>query len=381
MSHRNTQGRWLLGSAANNCPGVLLLVALAAPITAAAGSITYDAFAGSIGGSYDSPGTGNLVGNGAFGSGTNCSSSAAVNLSISTLSSNLSAPSGGVGPCSFFGGIVEHVGSTPQTAATGPVSGTFTSGHSNYGGAAMALAGSFANSSVALGVGAAGNLQGTFDGGTEASSVATAAIDDPNWKVSCPNCAPGETLFPSFTWSIVDVAVKTNLTGPNRGNFLLKLSSDLNNGGILVDWIVDYKNGGPGSEPNVTCPGEVAGCGFDIYPGGFSGAATFTFAPDSSAQAVTLGTGNSVNIDAQFALTSSVDSTGVIDPGAILTSVTWENAGGAPVSGVTLTTSTGVYADGGYTPFTTSTPEPASWLLCALGLGTAAFRRFRTVRL
>ena len=61
----------------------------------------------------------------------------------------------------------------------------------------------------------------------------------------------------------------------------------------------------------------------------------------------------------------------------VLKVVSWENANGNSISGVTLTTSNGVYADGSYTAFTSSTPEPASWLLCALGVGAFAIHKRR----
>jgi hypothetical protein len=365
-------------------PGVLVLLALAAPITATAGSINYDAFVGSIGGFYGNPSSGTIIGNGASGSGTNCSSGGPVSLAITPFSSGFSAPSGGVQPCNYFGGIIQNTGSTPQTAATGNVSGTFTSGMSAFQGNATASAGNSSSSSVVLGVHAAASFQGVGDGGgTLAETGAAAAIDDPNWVVSCPTCSAGATIYPIFTWSISNADVTSNLTAPNLGDFYLYLFSDLNHEYPFNDFEVIFNNGGPGSEPVVECLGTsdtTCPPGFSVYPGGFSGAMTFTFAPDISYQSVTLGAGNSATVDAQFAFTALADTNAAIDPGFGLTGVSWEDANGNPISGVTLTTSNGVYADGVYTASSTSTPEPASWLLCALGVGAVAMRRFRTGR-
>jgi hypothetical protein len=370
-------------NAARYYPGVLLLLALAAPITATAGPI-YDAFVGSIGGFYGSPSSGTIIGNGASGSGMNCSSGGPVPLATTTFSSGFSAPAGGVAPCNYFGGIIQNTGSTPQTAATGVVSGTFTSGGSAFQGNASASAGNSSSSSVAFGVQATAAFQGVGDGGgTLAETGAAAAIDDPNWTVTCPTCAAGATIYPTFTWSISSVDITSNPTAPNLGDFYLNLYSDLNHEYMFTDFEVDFNNGGPGSEPTVECLGTsdtTCPPGFTIYPGGFSGAITFTFAPDIAYQEVTLGVGNSATVDAQFAFTALAQTNNTIDPGFGLTGVSWENGFGAPISGVTLTTSNGIYADGVYTAFSSSTPEPASWLLCALGVGAVAMRRFHTGR-
>lgn len=369
-------------NAARYYPGVLLLLTLAAPLAVTAGTITYDAFAGSIGGYFGNASSGTIIGNGASGSGLNCSTGGPVNMAISTFSTGFGVPAGGVAPCNYFGGTIENVGSTPQTAVTGSVSGTFTNGQSAFQGSATAMAGNSASGSIALGpAGANASFGGLSDGGgTEASSGAAAAIDDPNWVVNCPTCAAGETIFPNFTWTVSNADVTTDQTAPNAGSFFLTLYSNLNSEGTFVDWDVDFNDGGPGSIPTVNCPGEATGCGFDVYPGGFSGATTFTFAPDISYQSVTLGAGNSVTVDAQFAFTVVAYTNADVDPGSTLTGVSWVDGGGAPVSGVTLTTSNGVYADGTYTAFSSPTPEPASWLLCALGMGAVAVRRLRTSR-
>jgi hypothetical protein len=246
---------WL--NAARYYPCVLLLLALAAPITVTAGPI-YDAFVGSIGGFYGNPSSGTIIGNGASGSGMNCSSGGPVNLSISTFNSSFGVPAGGVKPCNYFGGIIENVGSAPQIAATGAVSGTFTSGMSAFQGNASASAGSSSNSSVVLGVQAATSFQGVGDGGgTLAETGAAAAIDDPNWFVSCPTCSPGQTIYPTFTWSISNVDITSNLTAPNLGDFYLDLYSDLNHEGLFTDFEVIFNNGGPGSEPTVECLGDT----------------------------------------------------------------------------------------------------------------------------
>jgi len=360
--------------------GVLLLLALAAPKTATSGPV-YDAFVGSIGGFYGNPSSGTIIGNGASGSGTNCTSGGPVSLAVTAFSSGFSAPSGGVQPCNYFGGIIQNTGSTPQAAATGNVSGTFTSGMSAFQGNATASAGNSSTSSVVLGIHAAASFQGVGDGGgTLAETGAAAAIDDPNWVVSCPGCAAGATIYPTFTWTISNADITSNLTSPNLGDFYVYLDSDLNHEYPFTDFEVLFNNGGPGSEPTIEClggSGSTCPSGFTVYPGGFSGAMTFTFAPDISYQSVTLGAGKSATVDAQFAFTALADTNATIDPGYGLTGVNWEDANGNPVSGVTLTTSNGVYADGSYTAFTSSTPEPASWLLCALGVGAFAIHKRR----
>jgi len=380
MSRRNFLGFPQVHAAPHHA-GLLLLLAMTVPFSAKANSITYDAFAGSVAGYFGNASTGNIIGNGGSGSGTNCSTGGPVTMAIPTFSSGFSVPAGGVGPCNYFGGTIQNVGSTPQTAATGNVSGTFTSGLSSFTGNATASAGNSSNSSVAFGIQATASFQGVGDGGgTLAESGAAAAIDDPNWTVSCPRCSAGETIFPTFTWSISNVDITSNLIAPNLGDFYLNLYSDLNHQWMFTDFEVNYNNGGPGSEPTVECLGGIGSAcppGFLLYPGGFSGAMTFTFAPDISLQAVTLGAGNSATVDAQFAFTALAQTNSTIDPGFGITGVGWEDGNGNAISGVTLTTSNGVYSDSGYESFA---PEPASWLLCALGVGLVAAGRFRARR-
>jgi hypothetical protein len=374
MRNRNTDARYYAG--------VLFFLALAAPINATAGTITYDAFVGAIGGFYGNPSSGTIIGNGASGNGMNCSTGGPVKMAISAFSSGFSVPAGGVAPCNYFGGVIENTGSTPQSAATGNVSGTFTAGQSAFQGNAMASAGNSPTSSVAFGFQAQASFQGVGDGGgTLAEAGAAAAMDDPNWVVSCPSCSAGETLYPAFTWTISNVNVTSNVIAPDLGDFYLFFDSDLDDEWPFTPFEVIFNNGGPGSEPTVECNNNLnSTCppGFTLYAGGFSGATTFTFAPDNSLQAVTLGAGKSVTADAQFAFTALAQTNATIDPGLDLTGVSWEDAGGNPISGVTLTTSNGVYANGVYTAFSSSTPEPASWLLCALGVGAAAIKWCRS---
>ena len=54
-------------------------------------------------------------------------------------------------------------------------------------------------------------------------------------------------------------------------------------------------------------------------------------------------------------------------------------ANGVPVTDFTLTTSTGVYTAGGFTPFgTNAVPEPDSWIFCVVGMiGIAILRKLR----
>jgi hypothetical protein len=380
MSRRNFLGFPLIHAGPHRA-GLLLLLAMTAPFSAKANSITYDAFAGSVAGFYGNASSGNIIGNGGSGSGTNCSTGGPVNLATTPFSSGFSVPAGGVAPCNYFGGTIQNVGSTPQTAATGNVAGTFTSGQSSFSGNATATAGNSSSSSVAFGIHAQASFSGVSDGGgTLAESGAAAAIDDPNWTVTCPRCSVGEVLFPTFTWSISNVAITSNLIAPNLGDFYLNLYSDLNHEWPFTDFEVNYNNGGPGSEPTLECLGQSdSTCppGFLLYPGGFSGAMTFTFAPDDSLQSVTLGAGNSATVDAQFAFTALAQTNSTIDPDFGITAVSWEDGSGRAISGVTLTTSNGVYTDSGYESFA---PEPASWLLCALGVGLVAVGRFRASR-
>jgi hypothetical protein len=384
MSRRNASGGLPKVRAARYYPAALLLLTLAVPVTATAGSISYDAFVGSVAGFYGNQSTGPIIGNGGSGSGTNCSSGGPVSLAITPFSSGFSVPAGGVAPCNYFGGTIQNVGSTPQSAATGTVAGTFTNGQSIFSGNASSSSGNSPTSSVSFGVHAAASFQGVGDGGgTLAESGAAAAIDDPNWTVSCPTCSAGEQLFPTFTWSLTNFAITTNLTAPNLGDFYLNLYSDLNHEWPFTDFEVNFNNGGPGSEPTLECLGTVnttCPAGFTVYPGGFSGAMTFTFAPDDTLQAVTLGAGNTATVDAQFAFTALAQTNATIDPDFGITSIGWEDGFGRAISGVTLTTSNGVYSDGGYQAFQSASPEPASWLLCALGLGAVGVRRFRTGR-
>lgn len=131
------------------------------------------------------------MGNGASGSDTNCTTGGPVNLSISTFSTGLGVPSGGVASCNYFGGTIEKVGSAPQTAATGSVSGTFTSGQSAFQGNATVSAGNAASCSVVFGLQTTAAFQGVSDGGgTLAESGAAAAVDNPNWVVSWPPAHP-----------------------------------------------------------------------------------------------------------------------------------------------------------------------------------------------
>jgi hypothetical protein len=342
---------------------VVFLLLLKAPATAS--SLSYEAFAGVDAGNGEA-GSGTIIGNGGSGSGLNCTTYGPSSLLISPFSNGFTAPEGGIGPCNYYGGAIDVIGSTSKTASTGSVSASFSG--STFTGSATGASQSAANGEFSLHATATGSFTGSLGPTTETVSAGAAAADDPNWSVSCPACSAGETLIPTFWWTYT-ASITTNqnyVFGVSPyGSFGLELNMDLNHEG--VDSAFEVFDGGGTGAPSWNCYYNPICPSFTVGPGSMSGTSNFNFTP--YAQSVTLGAGNMVTVDEEVELAVQSGNTATVDPDAVLTAVTWDTTSGSPVSGVTVTTSTGVYSGGGYSAFGSAAPEPASWFLCALALG------------
>jgi hypothetical protein len=343
---------------------VAFFLVLTAPIPAAASGLSYEAFAGVDAGNGEA-GSGTIIGNGGSGSGLNCTTYGPSSLQISSFSNEFTAPAGGIGPCNYYGGAIDVIGSTSKTVSTGSVSANFSG--NVFTGSATGSSTSAVNGEFSLHATATGNYTGSLGPTTETVGAGAAAADDPNWSVSCPLCSAGETIVPTFWWTYT-ASITTNQNFVFQvtpyGTFGLELVMDLNNEGVHPAFEV-FDGGGTG-DPSWNCFSNPICPSFTVGPGSMSGTSNFNYTPNES---VTLGAGNTVTVDEEVELAVQSGNTATVDPDAVLTAVTWATTGGTSISGVTVTTSTGVYADGGYTAFSSAAPEPASWLLCALGLG------------
>ncbi len=359
----------------------ILCVLMAVPGTA--GTITYEAFAGSIAGNGGA-GSGNLIGNGSSGNGQSCTTAGPASLQIgSAFSTGLPTPAGGVGPCGYYGGSIDHAGSTSQTASTGTVAATFSNGSGVFSGNATALSASALNGEFALSADASSNYLGGTGSTTITQSAAGAAIDDPNWVISCSTCSPGSTYHPVFTLTLTAnitanqaYIYQQDLYGGFNLNVDFQMTPD-NQGELSAFQVYNYQNQTPSwlCYYNPVCPTT-----FTVGPGLLSGTSTFSFSPYD--QGVTLGAGRSATVDEKIAFIVGTENTATADPNITLTAVNWVDGSNNPVSGITLTTSEGVYSNGGYAPFTSQsvTPEPSSVILCGLGLGLCAVGWLRRVR-
>lgn len=349
-------------------PALILCLALATPICATATTIT--AFAGVVAGNGEA-GSGTIIGNGASGNGLNCTTYGPSAQQESFFGAGLDVPEGGVGPCNYYGGSITNSGSGPQMAATGIVTASY-SGNS-FSGSASATAGTVGNSEFALTAAASGTYTGTSSPTNTGQSVGMDLFNDPNWIINCPSCSAGQALYPVFTWTLTLTALSSENAEGLYGSSYIELNMDTNNEGPFRVLAVDQ--GAGAGDP--TCGSySCSGLGFTVGGDSLSGTATFS---TPAFEGVTM-TGTSMTIDEQVGLIMQSYYSASVDPNAILTAVNWLNSSGAPVSGVTLTTSTGTYADGGYTETGNSTPEPASWLLCALGLGAVLANRRRFLK-
>ncbi len=346
-------------------PAIVILL-LASSGAAFADSLTYEAFAGVIGG----PGSGPLIGNGSSGSGQNCSTSGPLSLQIgSGFSTFLPSPQGGIGPCGYFGGVIDNTGSHPQTAATGTVSATYNG--NSFSATATTASGSSAAGEFALSASTASTFSGTSSSVSFSNVAAASAIDDASWTATCLSCAAGMMIDPVFNWT-----VSTNITTGKsasgvQGSFQISLDMQTtpSNEGEQPAFHTDARYS---DTPTWTCFNNGVCPDFTAGTGSLSGTSTFTYQPYNVG--VTLGT----TYDEKVAWIVSGTNDETIDPDAVLTAVNWVDGSGRPVNGVVLTTSTGIYANGTYTAFASlsSAPEPGALLLCALGfLGIAAMRR------
>lgn len=338
---------------------------------AAASSITYEAYVGADAGNGEA-GSGSIIGNGASGSGLNCTTYGNTSLQISSgINSGLTVPSGGIGPCSYYGGAIDNVGATTQAASTGNVSAVF-GGTNSFTGSATASSGSASNGDFSLNAVATGSYTGGLGPTTQTQAAAASAASDPNWVVTCPTCSVGEALIPVFTWTF-STSITTNQSYVYQqnpyGGFNLELSMNLNNEGWQPAFQVNFSGGS--ANPSWQCDYNPVCPSFTVGPGSISGTSVFSISPYD--QSVTLGAGKSVTFDEAVGLAVDTADTATVDPNAVLTGIAWETNtiyGEQAVTGVTVTTSNGVYTDEGYSSFSSS-PEPVSWILCALGLAAA----------
>lgn len=346
---------------------LILCLALTVPLSATAASITMTAFAGVVAGNGEA-GSGNIIGNGASGNGLNCTTYGPSAQQESFFGEGLDVPEGGVGPCNYYGGSITNSGSALQMAATGIVTASY-SGNS-FTGSASATSGTVSNSEFALTAAASGTYTGTSSPTNTGQSVGMALFDDPNWTINCPGCSVGQALYPIFTWTLSLTALSSKNAEGLYGSSYIALNMDTSNEGSFRVLAV---NQGPGAGDPTCGSVSCSSLGFTVGGDSLSGTTTIN---TPAFEGVTM-TGTSMTIDEQVGLIMQSYYSASVDPNAILTAVNWLNSSGAPVSGVTLTTSTGIYADGGYTEFSSSAPEPASWLLCAMGLGAVLVKRGR----
>jgi len=351
----------------------LFFLALTATFPATATTIVYEAYAGSVGGNGET-GSGTIIGNGSSGTGSSCTTSGPTDLQMgSAYSTGLTFPAGGVGPCGYYGGAIDSRGVLSQTAFTGSVTASF--GGNTFTGSATASSGSAANGEFALGASAASSYLGSSSPTSIIGSAAAAGIDDPNWVVSCPSCGVGMVLEPVYTWQMT-LSISTNQNvvyqeDPGGQFGVVLLMADV---GVTGAEQAFYSSAGGSNVPYWSCPYNPVCPAFTAGPGSLSGTSTFSFAPYRGS--ITLGAGSSTTMDEQVEFAISAYSNTTADPSATLTAVNWVDANGHPVSGVTLTTSEGIYANGGYTEFSSAAPEPASIILCVIGtLGGICLRR------
>jgi len=342
--------------------GTLLALAMSVTLPAVAGTISYEAYAGVVGGSGGG-GTGSIIGNGASGTGMNCTTFGPTSMQLgSAFQTGLTYPAGGVQPCGYFGGALDNVGTSSQTASTGTLSATFPNSNSSTG-SASASASSNAQGEIVLSAGAATTFNG---GGGYSSAGGAAGIDDPNWTISCPTCAAGMVLNPVYEFQM-----SLDVSDPG-GSFQAVVY--MQQVGVTSVQDAFFVSAAGSQVPSWLCYNNPM---FTVGPGSLSGTETLAFVPFQGS--ITLGAGEQTTIEEDVAFAVSADRNATADPTAVLTSVLWEdpNNGNALVSGVTLTTSEGVYANGGYTASSSATPEPASLALGALGLMGAALVRRR----
>jgi MYXO-CTERM domain-containing protein len=353
--------------------GTLLALAMSVTLPAVAGTISYEAYAGVVEGSGGG-GTGSIIGNGASGTGMNCTTFGPASMQLgSAFQTGVTFPAGGVQPCGYFGGALDNVGVSPQTASTGVLAATFPNSNSSTGNASASST-SNASGEIALSAGATT----TFDGGGGYSSAGGAAgIDDPNWTISCPSCAAGMVLNPVYTFQIsLNLTSNQNIVSQDPGGTFSAVLYMQQVGQTSVQDAF-YTLAENAQVPSWLCYNNPVCPSFTVGPGSLSGTTTLAFVPFQGS--ITLGAGNQTTIEEAVAFSVFTDDNATADPTAVLTSVLWEdpNDNNALVSGVTLTTSEGVYANGGYTASSSATPEPVSLALGALGLMGAALVRRR----
>jgi hypothetical protein len=165
-------------------PGVAFFLAMTAhlPVLAAA-SITYKAYVGVDSGDA---GSGTIIGNGASGSGSNCTTYGSTTLQISpSLNSGFSVPSGGIGPCGYYGGAIDNVGSTSKTASTGSVTAAFDA--NSFTGSSTASSGTAAIGEFSLNATATGSYSGGLGPTTKTQSAARRRPATPiGWSLAPP---------------------------------------------------------------------------------------------------------------------------------------------------------------------------------------------------
>jgi hypothetical protein len=212
-------------------------------------------------------------------------------------------------------------------------------------------------------------------------SAAVAAVNDPNWQITCPTCTAGQVLHPTFYWTFT-----TSLNASANENYVFQVDP-YGNFDVRLSMLMTPDNEGPENALNIQFNGGAGdpanNCQLDpVCPtfisgiGTISGAPSFSFSPYD--EGVLLGPGNSATVDEAAEFIVSTGNTATVDPSLVMTGVSWTDSNGNAVDGVTLTTSAGVYADGAYTAFSGGIPEPPAWLLAALGLGAVAVWRIRT---
>jgi len=281
-------------------------------------------------------------------------------------------PDGGIGPCDYFGGQI--TGSTPVsqtfsvTASTnGTVTGTVNgsvSASASAAPSAQVVKGQNVTGLYSLQAAAAEATVNPVVGSTDYYNAGAQAIgDDPNWYLTAPGYSQGAGLAGVFEWALT---VNASATAPD-GYFFVELGmadAGTTNDVISYDGSYDGMAGPSGG-------GYYPATGFTAGIGSLSGTGVGenTYDPLSVPVATT--------VDMQAGLNVFATENASVDPSAALIGVEFY-AGSGQVTDFTLTTSYGVFTDNGqpgftgFTPFSSESPEPSTWLLCLIGLALVA---------
>jgi hypothetical protein len=148
-------------------------------------------------------GTGTLFGDGASGSGQNCTTFGnPVSSPLNFFGAVAQVPGGGVGPCGYFGGT--QSGSQPVSFSMTASNRNGSSTASGSAAASLAPSSAFVNGQNLTGeftLQATASQSATEINGptTIEQAVAAAFVDDPNWIVTAPGLSNGTLLQPTYT--------------------------------------------------------------------------------------------------------------------------------------------------------------------------------------